>query len=62
MDTYFQLNAVEQEIFNTEIAKFDPEQHKMVLRLTQLEDLAKALLDFSDVADFAPWFESRGQG
>ncbi|MFE1745300.1 Rpn family recombination-promoting nuclease/putative transposase [Coleofasciculus sp. H7-2] len=111
VDTYLQLNAVEEEIFQAEIAKFEPAQQEVVmeivtswmqqgierglqqgrqegelavimrqlnrrigtvepelqerirqLSLTQLEDLAEALLDFSDVADLAAWLESQGEG
>jgi predicted transposase YdaD len=111
VDTYLQLNPVEEEIFKAEIAKFEPTQQEVVmeivtswmqqgieqglqqgrqegelavimrqlnrrigtvepelqerirqLSLTQLEDLAEALLDFSDVADLAAWLESRGEG
>jgi hypothetical protein len=92
IDTYLKLNAEEEEIFKTEIAKFEPVQQEVVmeivtswmeqgmqrgelavimrqlnrrigtvepelqerirqLSLAQLEDLAEALLDFSNVED-----------
>ena len=39
------------------IGKIDPELQERIrqLSLTQLEDLAEALLDFSDVIDLAAW-------
>ncbi len=98
IDTYLRLNAQEEEIFQTEIAQFEPTQQEVVmeivtswmesgiqqgelkiiqrqltkrigvitpelqeqlggLSLTQLEDLAEALLDFSTEADLVGWLQ-----
>ncbi|MEH2094454.1 DUF4351 domain-containing protein [Nostoc sp.] len=98
IDTYLRLNAQEEEIFQTEIAQFEPTQQEVVMQivtswmesgiqqgelkiiqrlltkrigvitaelqerlrglsLTQLEDLAEALLDFSTEADLVAWLQ-----
>ncbi|MEH1821045.1 MAG: DUF4351 domain-containing protein [Nostoc sp.] len=100
IDTYLRLNAQEEEIFQTEIAQFEPTQQEVVMQivtswmesgiqqgelkiiqrlltkrigvitaelqeqlrglsLTQLEDLAEALLDFSTEADLVAWFQQQ---
>ncbi len=33
VDTYLQLNAVEEEIFPAEIAKFEPAQQEVVMEI-----------------------------
>jgi predicted transposase YdaD len=103
VDTYLRLNAVEQEIFQTEIAKFDPVKQEVVMEIvtswqlqgreegklegrlqivmrqlnrkvgavrpelgerieklspTQVEDLADALLDFTNAGDLVAWLNS----
>ena len=107
IDTYLRLSAEEEEIFRTEIARFEPVEQEVVMQivtswmeeglqrgrlegrlegelalimrqltrrigtvepelhdrirqlsLTQLEDLAEALLDFSDKGDLVVWLES----
>jgi len=96
VDTYLKLNAAEEEIFQTEIAKFEVAKQEVVMEIvtswelkgiqkgkleiimrllnrkvgavtpeleegirqlstTQLEDLAEALLDFSNVGDLVAW-------
>ncbi len=96
VDTYLKLNAAEKEIFQTEIAKFEPVKQEVVMEIvtswqlegrqegklelvmrllnrkvgtltpeleerirqlstTQLEDLAEALLDFTNVGDLVAW-------
>jgi predicted transposase YdaD len=111
VDTYLQLNTAEEEIFQAEIASFEPVEIEVVmeivtswmqqgiergleqgrqegelavimrllnrrigtvapelqeqirqLSLTQLEDLAEALLDFADTADLVSWLESHPKG
>ncbi|MBW4672935.1 MAG: DUF4351 domain-containing protein [Desmonostoc geniculatum HA4340-LM1] len=98
IDTYLRLNAQETEIFQAEIAQFEPTQQEVVMQivtswmeegiqqgelkiiqrqltrrigvitpelqqqlsglsLTQLEDLAEALLDFSTEADLVSWLQ-----
>ncbi|HLO85218.1 MAG TPA: DUF4351 domain-containing protein [Nostocaceae cyanobacterium] len=106
VDTYLRLNAQEEEIFQTEIAKFTPNQQEVVMEIVtswmeegirrgrvegrqegeiaiiirqlnrrigtitpelearikdlcvnQLEDLAEALLDFTNVVDLVNWLE-----
>ncbi len=100
IDTYLRLNAQEEEIFQTEIAQFEPTQQEVVMQivtswmesgiqqgelkiiqrqltkrigvitaelqerlrglsLTQLEDLAEALLDFSTEADLVAWLQQQ---
>ncbi|MEH2211862.1 DUF4351 domain-containing protein [Nostoc sp.] len=100
IDTYLRLNAQEEEIFQTEIAQFEPTQQQVVMQivtswmeegiqqgelkiiqrlltkrigvitaelqeqlhglsLTQLEDLAEALLDFSTEADLVTWLQQQ---
>jgi hypothetical protein len=100
IDTYLRLNAQEEEIFQTEIAQFEPTQQEVVMQivtswmeegiqqgelkiiqrqltkrigvitpelqqelrglsLTQLEDLAEALLDFSMQADLVAWLQQQ---
>ncbi|MEH1826505.1 MAG: DUF4351 domain-containing protein [Nostoc sp.] len=100
IDTYLRLNAQEEEIFQTEIAQFEPTQQEVVMQivtswmesgiqqgelkiiqrlltkrigvitaelqerlrglsLTQLEDLAEALLDFSTEADLVGWLQQQ---
>lgn len=103
VDTYLRLNAAEQEIFQTEIAKFDPVKQEVVMEIvtswqlqgreegklegrlqivmrqlnrkvgvvrpelgerikqlspTQVEDLADALLDFTNAGDLVAWLNS----
>ncbi|MBC6433714.1 DUF4351 domain-containing protein [Nostoc sp. HG1] len=96
VDTYLKLNAAEEEIFQTEIAKFEVAKQEVVMEIvtswelkgiqkgkleiimrllnrkvgavtpeleerirqlstTQLEDLAEALLDFSNASDLVAW-------
>lgn len=98
IDSYLRLNTQEQEIFQAEIAQFEPTQQEIVMQivtswmeegiqqgelkiierlltrrigaiapelqeqvrrlsLTQLEDLAEALLDFSTEADLVAWLQ-----
>ncbi|GBE94661.1 DUF4351 domain-containing protein [Nostoc cycadae] len=104
IDSYLRLNAQEKEIFQAEIAQFEPTQQEVVMQIvtswmeegiqqglqqgelkviqrqltrrigtitpelqeqlrglsvTQLEDLAEALLDFSDEADLVAWLEQQ---
>jgi Domain of unknown function (DUF4351)/Putative transposase, YhgA-like len=100
IDTYLRLNAQEKEIFQAEIAQFEPTQQEVVMQivtswmeegiqqgelkiiqrlltkriglitpelqeqlrglsLTQLEDLAEALLDFSTEADLVAWLQQQ---
>ncbi|WP_199326140.1 DUF4351 domain-containing protein [Nostoc parmelioides] len=100
IDTYLRLNAQETEIFQSEIAQFEPTQQEVVMQivtswmeegiqqgelkviqrqltrrigditpelqervrglsLTQLEDLAEALLDFSTEADLVTWLQQQ---
>ncbi|WP_231865473.1 DUF4351 domain-containing protein [Anabaena sp. FACHB-709] len=108
IDTYLRLNAQETEIFQAEIAQFEPTQQEVVMQivtswmeegiqqglqqglqqgelkviqrqltrrigditpelqervqglsLTQLEDLAEALLDFSTEADLVTWLQQQ---
>ncbi|BBD62475.1 hypothetical protein NIES2109_53190 [Nostoc sp. HK-01] len=100
IDSYLRLNAQENEIFQAEIAQFEPTQQEVVMQivtswmeegiqqgelkviqrqltrrigtitpelqeqlrglsLTQLEDLAEALLDFSDEADLVAWLQQQ---
>ena len=100
IDTYLRLNAQEEEIFQTEIAQFEPTQQEVVMQivtswmeegiqqgelkiiqrlltkrigvitaelqeqlrglsLTQLENLAEALLDFSTEADLVAWLQQQ---
>jgi len=100
IDTYLRLNAQEEEIFQTEIAQFEPTQQEVVMQivtswmeegmqqgelkiiqrlltkrigvitaelqerlrglsLTQLEDLAEGLLDFSTEADLVAWLQQQ---
>jgi Domain of unknown function (DUF4351)/Putative transposase, YhgA-like len=103
VDTYLRLNTAEQEIFQTEIAKFDPVEQEVVMEIvtswqlqgreegklegrlqivmrqlnrkvgvvrpelgerieklspTQVEDLADALLDFTNAGDLVAWLNS----
>ncbi|MBD2504041.1 DUF4351 domain-containing protein [Anabaena azotica] len=97
VDTYLQLNAAEQEIFQSEIAQFEPVKQEVVMEIvtswqlqgrleivmrqlnrkvgavtpeleariqqlspTQVEDLADALLDFTNVGDLVTWLNSLG--
>lgn len=106
-DTYLRLNATEQEIFQSEIVKFDPVKQEVVMEIvtswqlqgreegklegrlegrlqivmrqlnrkiggvtselgeqierlspTQVEDLADALLDFTNAGDLVAWLNS----
>ncbi|RCJ24144.1 flagellar assembly protein H [Nostoc sp. ATCC 43529] len=100
IDTYLRLNVQEKEIFQAEIAQFEPTQQEGVMQivtswmeegiqqgelkiiqrqlirrigvitpelqqqlsglsLTQLEDLAEALLDFSTEADLVAWLQQQ---
>ncbi|MBD2439920.1 DUF4351 domain-containing protein [Nostoc sp. FACHB-110] len=100
IDSYLRLNAQENEIFQAEIAQFEPTQQEVVMQivtswmeegiqqgelkiihrqltrrigaitpelqerlrglsLTQLEDLAEALLDFSTEADLMAWLQQQ---
>ncbi|TFI53577.1 DUF4351 domain-containing protein [Mastigocladus laminosus UU774] len=102
VDTYLQLNAAEQEIFQSEIAQFEPVKQEVVMEIvtswqlqgrlegrleivmrqlnrkvgavtpeleariqqlspTQVEDLADALLDFTNVEDLVTWLNSLGE-
>lgn len=102
VDTYLKLNAAEQEIFKTEIAKFEPARQEVVMEIvtswqlqgrqegkqeliirqlnrkvgtvtpeleerirqlpiTQLEDLAEALLDFINAGDLVAWLDALQQ-
>lgn len=110
VDTYLQLNAAEQEIFQSEIAQFEPVKQEVVMEIvtswqlqgrqegrqegrlegrleiimrqlnrkvgavtpeleariqqlspTQVEDLADALLDFTNVGDLVTWLNSLGE-
>ncbi len=99
VDTYLKLNAAEAEIFQTEIAKFEPVKQEIVMEIVtswelqgiqkgklelvmrqlnrkvgaltpeleetirqlstnQLEDLAEALLDFTNVGDLVAWLNA----
>ncbi|KOP23907.1 flagellar assembly protein H [Hapalosiphon sp. MRB220] len=99
VDTYLKLNAAEAEIFQTEIAKFEPVKQEVVMEIvtswelqgiqkgklelimrqlnrkvgaltpeleseirqlstTQLEDLAEALLDFTNIGDLVAWLNA----
>ncbi|OUL26575.1 flagellar assembly protein H [Nostoc sp. T09] len=92
VDTYLKLNAAEEEIFQTEIAKFESAKQEVVMEIvtswqlqgrleivmrqlnkkfgavtpkleerirqlspSQLEDLAEALLDFTNAGDLVAW-------
>ncbi|MBD2488934.1 DUF4351 domain-containing protein [Aulosira sp. FACHB-615] len=104
IDSYLRLNAQENQIFQAEIAQFEPTQQEVVMQivtswmeegiqqglqqgelkviqrqltrrigtitpklqeqlrglsLTQLEDLAEALLDFSNEADLVAWLQQQ---
>lgn len=98
VDTYLQLNAAEQEIFQSEIAQFEPVKQEVVMEIvtswqlqgrleivmrqlnrkvgavtpeleariqqlspTQVEDLADALLDFTNAGDLVVWLNSLGE-
>jgi predicted transposase YdaD len=99
VDTYLRLNTAEQEIFQSEIAKFDPVKQEVVMEIvtswqlegrqkgqmelvmrqlnrklgvvtselgerieklspTQVENLADALLDFTNAGDLVAWLNS----
>ncbi|MBD2597006.1 DUF4351 domain-containing protein [Nostoc spongiaeforme FACHB-130] len=100
IDSYLRLNAQENQIFQAEIAQFEPTQQEVVMQIvtswmeegiqqgelkviqrqltrrigtitpelqaqlrglsvTQLEDLAEALLDFSNEADLVAWLQQQ---
>lgn len=52
--------AVILRLLTRRIGTVDPELQERIrqLSLAQLEDLAEALLDFSDVADLAAWLRN----
>jgi len=56
--------AVIMRLLNRRIGTVAPELQEQIrqLSLTQLEDLAEALLDFSDTADLVSWLESHPKG